>query len=207
MPRPPASDPAVVELLVSRRLAALREEAGLTLAELARRCGLSGAYLSRVENHKTAITLANLARVATALGVPMTALFEEAPAARPIVVCRHGEGKRARFRGREAIRLRLPADAKKGKLMEPLLCEIDPARPPGPLLAHRGEEFLLVLEGRCRLAFDKEEIILGPGDCVYFDSSVPHAARAHDAAPCRFVSVVSSPDYRHHGDLARVLED
>jgi PTS system nitrogen regulatory IIA component len=55
----------------------LRVDAGLSLRELASRIGVSGAYLSRVENgHDPAPTLDRLAAIADALGIPRAALIE-----------------------------------------------------------------------------------------------------------------------------------
>ncbi len=47
--------PGTAEIHVARRLAALREESGLTLRDVAGRSGLSEAYLNRVEREKTPI--------------------------------------------------------------------------------------------------------------------------------------------------------
>jgi len=64
----------------------LRVEAGLGLRELASRVGVSGAYLSRVENgHDAAPTPDRLIAIADALGLPRPVLFELARQAGPAV--------------------------------------------------------------------------------------------------------------------------
>jgi quercetin dioxygenase-like cupin family protein len=40
--------------------------------------------------------------------------------------------------------------------------------------SHEGEECGLVLEGKFKAVIGDQEIILEPGDSIYFDSSIPH---------------------------------
>lgn len=64
----------------------LRTEASLSLRELAERIGVSGAYLSRVENgHDPAPTPDRLVAIATVLGVPAPVLLELAQQTGPAV--------------------------------------------------------------------------------------------------------------------------
>lgn len=64
----------------------LRVEAGVSLRELATRIGVSGAYLSRVENgHDAAPTPDRLIAIADALGLPAAALVELARQTGPAV--------------------------------------------------------------------------------------------------------------------------
>lgn len=64
----------------------LRVEAGISLRELATRVGVSGAYLSRVENgHDAAPTPDRLISIADALGLPRAVLLELARQTGPAV--------------------------------------------------------------------------------------------------------------------------
>lgn len=199
--------PAMAEIHVARRLAALRTESNLTLRELAGRTGLSDAYLNRVERQKTPINIANLEKVAAAFGVPLTNFFESDEARQPVVVTRAGTGRKVRFRGRKGFRVELLAHLKKGKLMEPLLVDLASAQHEVPLQSHPGQEFNYVVEGRCLFLFGKERMELETGDAVYFDASVPHVCRALGKGPSRILAVAASPDYPLHGNIAVLLED
>jgi transcriptional regulator with XRE-family HTH domain len=205
--RPPPRPPAIAELNVARRIAALRRESNLTLRELGERSGLSDAYLNRVERQKTPINIANLEKVAAAFGASLASFFENDAAQRPVVVTRAGEGKAVRFRGRSGFRVRLLAESKKGKLMEPLLVDLASAKDEVPLQSHPGQEFDFVVEGRCVFIFGKDRIELETGDAVYFDASVPHVCRALGKGPSRMLAVVASADYPLHGNIAVLLED
>jgi transcriptional regulator with XRE-family HTH domain len=69
--------PAALALL-EPRLARIRRQHGLTLEELARRSGLSAAYLSRVESGQRQPSLASLLSVAEAYGVSLGSLVDDA---------------------------------------------------------------------------------------------------------------------------------
>lgn len=54
---------------ITLRLAELRTRKGWSQAELARRAGVAASIVSRAERGETALTLANLDKLARALGV------------------------------------------------------------------------------------------------------------------------------------------
>ena len=196
-----------VEMLVARRLAALRQEVGLTLRELATKTGLSDAYLSRVENGRIAVTLASLEKLAEVFATPITTFFEEETKPRQLVLCRAGKGRKARFRGRTGTLVELLADEKHGKLMEPLIADVSSPTKPVKPLAHPGEEFNYVISGRCHFVFDGEKHALSAGDSVYFDASVPHAVHAIQGESCQLLAVVTSRDFQVHRNIGKILEE
>lgn len=44
--------------------------------------------------------------------------------------------------------------------------------------SHEGQEFEYVLEGTLRLIMGGRELLLNEGDCIYFDSTIPHGMRS-----------------------------
>lgn len=202
----PESNPGV-EALVARRIGALRREVGLTLRELGAKTGLSDAYLSRVENGQIAITLASLEKLAEVFATPITTFFEGEAAPQRIVLCRAGTGRQARFRGRTGTLVRLLADEKHAKLMEPLIVDVSSAAKPVKPMAHAGEEFNYVISGRCQFLFDRAKYTLAAGDSVYFDATVPHAVHAIRGEPCQLLAVVTSRDFQVHREVSRILEE
>lgn len=204
---PTTRSPALAELEVARRVASLRNESKLTLRELAARTGLSDSYLNRVERQKTPINIANLEKVARAMGVPLSSFFEEDTSRSPIVITRAGKGKQVRFRGRDGFRVELLAEAKKAKLMEPILVDLSSAKKEVPLQSHPGQEFNYVIEGRCIFLYGKDRFELEAGDSVFFDATVPHVCRAADSAHTHILAVVASPDYPLHGNISVLLDE
>jgi transcriptional regulator with XRE-family HTH domain len=198
--------PKSAEIKLASRLRQLRKEKHLTLEQLATAAGISQAYLSRVENHKASLTIAGLEQLAAALDVPMAVFFDEDSRNIPIAHCLAGQGEHRRFRGPEGFLFEMLAAVKKGKLMEPLIVDLQSANQPMPLKVHSGEEFNYVIRGECMLLYGDNQIHLREGDSAYYDASVPHAAHAIKDRPCKVLAVVSSRDYLFHGDLSRLLK-
>jgi transcriptional regulator with XRE-family HTH domain len=197
--------PCSAEIRLANRLRQIRLDRRSTLEQLASAAGMSQAYLSRVENHKASITIAGLERLASALGVPLSALFDQDDRTLPISICRAGSGPKKRFRSREGLLFEMLAAEKAGKLMEPLVVNLSARKSATPPKSHSGEEFNYVLEGECVLLYGDNRIRLREGDSAYYDASTPHSAHAAKGRPCRLIAVVGSRDYVFHGDLSKLL--
>ena len=61
---------------IGKRVRSYRIQLGYTIAQLAEHSGLSKGMLSKVENAQASPSLSTLARIATALDVPLTAFFD-----------------------------------------------------------------------------------------------------------------------------------
>jgi len=59
---------------------------------------------------------------------------------------------------------------------------------------HKGEEFILVLEGQLEFNYEDETFLLEAGDSLYFDSSIPHAFRAVGKKDALAIDVIYSAD-------------
>lgn len=67
---------AVVQLQLGARVRALRDESGLTQADLALASDMDRSQLAAIETGRRNVTLANLARLARALGVTLSQLLD-----------------------------------------------------------------------------------------------------------------------------------
>jgi len=65
---------------IGTRIIQLRDQKGLTQQELSHRTGLAASYLSRVENRRLEPRPQTLRKIAAALGVPISEIFQERPA-------------------------------------------------------------------------------------------------------------------------------
>lgn len=57
---------------------------------------------------------------------------------------------------------------------------------------HDGEELLYVLKGKIELQIGTRTEVLNVGDCVHFDSVVPHKLTSVGTAPASALVVISS---------------
>ena len=155
-----------------------RHEAGLTLDEVGRRCGLAASTISKIENGKLSPGYETIVQLAQGLGVDVADLFGAEPKTQPSgrrSVTRRGEGFRHRSRHYE---YEVQANELARKDFLPLVATIfaRSTREFDTLPSHQGQEFIYVVSGSLVLHTEHyEPLSLEPGDSVYFDSSMGHA--------------------------------
>jgi transcriptional regulator with XRE-family HTH domain len=177
----------------------LREERvrhGVTVRGLAREVGVSASMISQIETGKSQPSVSTLYAITTALSVSIEDLFNppvEAPLVPATVTVvdalqsiRGGRlGPLVRPDDRRILTLdsgvtwellgELPHRA-----VDFLLVTYAPggtSSSSGGLMRHPGSEYGLLTSGRLVLTLGFEEISLGPGDSISFDSTTPHAYR------------------------------
>jgi transcriptional regulator with XRE-family HTH domain len=181
-------DERAVADAVGARIKAARGAAGLTLKALSAATGLSQPFLSRLERGLVSASIANLLQIGRALGLSMAELVEgEAPAPAPGWVVHRGGPPVAA----DGYSFRQLAPGLRGRRMDAFVLDFPPGQGMDLVVAHEGEELLYVLEGRIRFRFGEEEALLGAGDAVQFDSSLPHTARNAGARPARLLMVTA----------------
>jgi DNA-binding XRE family transcriptional regulator len=72
---------------IGTRIIQLRNQKGLTQQELSDRTGLAASYLSRIENRHLEPRPLTLRKIALALGVPISEIFQERPAQLGMLQC------------------------------------------------------------------------------------------------------------------------
>jgi transcriptional regulator with XRE-family HTH domain len=157
---------------VGRNLRGLREAAGLSSAELARRSGVARATLTQLEAGGGNPTLETLYALANELGVTLSDII--APPATPEVrVVRSGEGPRVRG---AAVDSRLLTRFQAGGLVGELywLRLVPGARQESAPHPAGVVEHLLLHSGRALVGPASTPVELGPGDYVSYDAAQPH---------------------------------
>lgn len=66
------------------------------------------------------------------------------------------------------------AHKRPSRSMDPFLLTVPPETSREEALPHEGEEFLMVQEGTIDFEYDGTTQTLRAGDCLYFDSTIPH---------------------------------
>jgi len=76
------------------------------------------------------------------------------------------------------------------KKAEPFIVIIDPRKGAPSFYNHTGQEFEYVLEGTLKLTIHDNDVVLNPGDSIFFDASYDHYMEALNDKPVKILAVV-----------------
>jgi transcriptional regulator with XRE-family HTH domain len=191
-----------------------RSRVGLSLRELARRIDVSPSLISQIETDKIRPSVGTLYAIVSELGLSFDDVFAAAGPDADAPLVGHEVtvstatpatevGRVQRAKGRRVI------DLESGVRWERLTTwndrDVDflyttyevggASNPEGKLVRHNGREFGIVFTGRLGVTVGFEEHVLGPGDSISFESTVPH--RLHNDGD-EIVTAVWVVLGRHH---------
>lgn len=195
----PAPDPRVVDTItqVSDRLRAVRDERGLTLAEVSATTGVSTSTLSRLETGQRRPTLELLLALALAYDVSLSDLVGEPAVGDPRVRLQPRE-----VNGRVVVPLtRHPGSPQVWKLV------IAASDTTPRVRTHEGHEWLYVMTGQLRLVLGAHDVTLTAGQAAEFDTRVPHWFGSTGAVGAEILSIFGPQGERVHVRATTVRSD
>jgi transcriptional regulator with XRE-family HTH domain len=175
------------------RLHELRLQRGWTLEELSCRCGLSKAFVSRLESGGRQASIAVALTLAQVFGVTLASLFEPDPTVEPCVIVKADEANPRTING-----LRYTPLSSAGRFfnLQPIKVVVPLSRRGEDHYHHDGEEWIYVLSGALTLSLGGKKYDLEAGDAAHFDSRLQHRLIARgdtDAEVLLVASPVASP--------------
>ena len=192
----PSSAPDVEqvgEVDVGERLRELRRFRRCTLRTIAERSGLSESFLSQVERGRSSASIASLRRIADALGVSISDLFEPHGTPGPRVL-RRDERPSLAFGvlGRKLLLTPRPL-----RHLEVFVGELGAGGSTGeqPYAHGDSEELFVVLAGRVQLEVGGELFALEHGDSIEYRSSTPHRVSNAGEELAEVMWIISPPSY------------
>jgi XRE family transcriptional regulator, regulator of sulfur utilization len=178
---------------IGPRVRALREAMGLSLRDLAERCGVSAPMLSQVEREETSPTLAIAGKIAGGLELTLSQLLR-LDEGEHVVVSRAGARRRRRRDGHDVEELTPPLPGQRADVSVHTLApgagtggRADP-----PMHEPGSRETAVVLEGGLVLFVEGTRHELGEGDSVTFDADLPHHFENDGGEPTRFLAVIAA---------------
>jgi transcriptional regulator with XRE-family HTH domain len=185
----------ILEVAIGREVRAFRAQAGMTVAELSKRTGLSIGMLSKIENGNTSPSLTTLQSLSNALNVPVTAFFRRFEDVHKAVHTKSGEGVETERRGTRAghqYKLLGHLDQNSsGIVVEPYLITLTSDSDVFPTFQHEGIETIYMLEGEVDYRHGRDIYRLEPGDTLFFDADAPHGPEELRKLPARYLSIIA----------------
>ena len=183
-----------VESEIGRRIKASRINRRFTLEQLARQTGFTKGYLSRIEKSEKSPPLSTLGIIARVLGITISFLVGEEEQKTSFGIVKKGERPLIARKGTafeysyEAVAHTFP-----NKKMEPFILTLPLKPKKKTIVQHEGEELLFVLEGTMKFLHGNREYIVEEGDCIYFDSGLPHFGESVGRKEAKCFMVIYTP--------------
>ena len=192
---------------IASRVKELRLITGFSVEEMASRTGISVQEYEECESGNRNLSVAFLYHCALSFGVDMSDILEgKSPKLRSYALTRRGEGQRIEeahnmigfnlasgFRNRIALPLYMELNYNSNEENEPI-----------NLVTHEGQECDIVIKGKMKIQIGSNSEILGPGDCIYYDSATPHGMIAVGGEDCAFYAIVLRNQAARAGEQAAI---
>ncbi len=181
---------------VAERIARLREDLGISVEEMAAKTDYSVEDYKKFESGEKDFSFTFIYKCANAFHVEISELMEgSSPELSGYTVTRKGEG--VPIVRREGFVYNRLASKFKNKTVEPFHVVIpyseEALSKPLHLASHAGQEMDIVLKGTLRMIVGSHTEILHEGDCIYYDSSMPHDEVALGGEDCEIYAFVMAP--------------
>ena len=168
---------------IGGRLKNIREEKGLSIAQLSQLTGFDQEMLQKIESGAVCPQLGTVIKLSKALDSAIQRLISD-EGEHLYVVTRQDERKEitrstTKKGQRAAYTYMSLAPEVKGRHMEPLIVDLE-AMPDEERSIHQGEEFIYVLQGIVTLDIGDDHFELNPGDSAYYLSTTPHLLTAKE---------------------------
>ena len=175
---------------VARRI---RDELGLTLANVAQQARISPGMLSRLETGRVSPSLDTIVALAEVLGIRPALLLQDIGS--PEEAAQHtpaGQGlevvRRGTRRGHAYQLLAAPRGPRKE--FEPFFVTLTDKSEVFPGFQHSGTEFIYILSGEMRYRHGKESYLLREGDSLTFRGDIAHGPERLVKMPIRMLSII-----------------
>lgn len=193
-------DVPIMDEEVPQRLRGERTRQGISVREMARRLDVSPSAISQIETGRARPSVSLLYAIVRELGISLDQLFQgeggdEAAASAAGV---GGAGELVQ-RASSRVTIDLDTGVRWERLTPAADAEVDflfvtyppgSSSSPGGLMRHAGQEYGLVLSGQLEVTTGFTTHLLGPGDSIRFDSTLPHRLSNPGDVPVTGVWVV-----------------
>ncbi len=173
---------------VSRMIRKIRLAKKITLQNLSKKTGLSASFLSQVERGESNMTITSLKKIASALGVSIKNLF---PDEENTVYARKLEEQQNVDIGGSGTSHKRLSGIFDGRLLEAIVSVYKPGVVNTEAIAHKGEEFVYVLEGEALITVDGQKYIVSKGESIHYPSTLEHCVSSNSDSELKLLYVLT----------------
>ena len=182
-----------LDQLIGSAVKTYRTLAGLTLAELSGRSGVSTAMISKIERGQVSASLGTLEALAGGISVPLINFFSGTVERSDVSFVAAGEGvtvQRQSIGYGHSYKL-IGRAAAKHVSFESFSVTLEAPLGPRPLYQHQGVEFIHVTDGEMVYGCGEQAYDMRKGDSLSFDSNATHGPVKLKTDTVSFVTVIS----------------
>lgn len=194
-----SESPGGINARIAARVRGLRSELSMSLEALSDECGVSRSMISLIERGESSATAVVLEKIASGLGVPLAALFDD-PATPATPLSRRAD--RTAWRDPESGYVR--RNISPANYPSPLHI-VEVRLPPGARVAyenspaqHEIHQQVWVQEGQIEVTVGDVAHELGEDDCLAMRLGQPTAFANRTRRPARYIVVIASERPRPH---------
>lgn len=178
---------------VGKKIKELRKNLALTIASLAEKSEISASMISQIENGKVVPTVIVMWKIANALNVSVGYFFEEEGQLRNPVVKKDDRKKIVIGKSSRTYEMLTPDQQGKIEfLMITIRADEEKAR---DFVAHEGEECGYVLKGKMKITVGDQTFLIGEGDSITFQSTIPHKYDNVGEGDCVSIWAMTPPSF------------
>lgn len=179
------------QAVIGEKVKAFRMARRMSLRTLGEATGTTASFLSQLERGLSGGNISTLMRIAGALGISLTDLFDDTAAPVGRVLRKEDRPKLPPAEGyRKMLLSRRPI-----RDMEVYIGEFDPGGSTGDKPYSHGDshELFLVIRGEVELTLGDERHVLSAGDSVEYPTSVPHKTVNIGPEPAEVLWMIAPP--------------
>ncbi len=175
---------------IAERLKGLRDALDISTEDIAKVCEITNDEYIDAESGEKDIPVSLLQKISQYYNVELsTLMFGNEAYMSSYYLTRAGSGPAVERR--KAYKYQSLAAGFKNREFTPFKVTVSyDAEKLITLNSHNGQEFNYILEGKLLLNLNGKEIILHPGDSIYFDSNIPHGMKALDGENVKFLAII-----------------
>ncbi|WP_111473302.1 helix-turn-helix domain-containing protein [Methylobacterium sp. XJLW] len=191
----PTDERRTLEKALGHQIRLLRRERDLSVADLGAAAGISPGMVSKMENGQISPSLSSINAIASALNVPITALFSAFEENRDCSYVKRDQGVVIERSGTKVghVYELLGASLRGELVIEPYLITLKEDAEAYTSFRHVGVEFIFMLTGEVIYRHANHDYHLEPGDSLLFDSGALHGPAKLVKTPMTYLSIIAYP--------------